>query len=253
MADPQEAQTLTDHLSELRDRLIKSLWVVAATTILAWNISDWILDRLVDPVRKFLPNGKLIFLNPMDMFVGYMKVSLIAGIIIACPILIYHLWKFVSPGLYDHEKKYGAAFIISGSGLFLTGISFAYFLVLPTGLEFLLNFGSSSGQAMITLPEYLSFFLTMILVFGASFELPLVIVILGLFGIVDQKFLREKRRYAVVLLATVAAVITPPDVLSMMMLLGPLWGLYEISIILVGVLGKRRNAATQEQAANAPQ
>ncbi len=248
MATVEESQTLTGHLSELRDRLIHSLYAIAATTILAWNFSDKVMDWMVNPIREFLPNGKLIFLNPMDMFMGHMKISLMAGVILALPILVYQLWKFVSPGLYTHERKYGAVFITAGSGLFLVGAAFAYFLVLPTGLEFLLNFGSSSGQAMITLPDYLSFFLTMILVFGVSFELPLIIVILGLFGIVNQKFLREKRRYAVVLLATVAAVITPPDILSMLMLLVPMWGLYEISIILVGMVGQRRKAADLEAA-----
>jgi sec-independent protein translocase protein TatC len=248
MSRGDDTQTLTDHLAELRDRLIKSLWAVAATTILCWNFSDKILDTIVNPVRDYVPNGKLVFLNPMDMFLSHMKISLLAGVILACPILVYHLWRFVSPGLYDHERKYGAAFILSGTGLFFVGVCFAYFLVLPAALKFLLTFGSSSGQAMITLPEYLSFFLTMIVVFGASFELPLVIVILGLFGIVNQKFLREKRRYAVVLLAVISAVITPPDVLSMMMLLVPMWGLYELSIILVGMIGERRKAAVQEPA-----
>lgn len=246
MSNAEEGQTLTGHLSELRDRLIRSLYAVAVTTVAAWNFSDQIMDLMVNPIRKFLPNGKLIFLNPMDMFMGHMKISLMVGVILALPILVYQVWKFVSPGLYEHERKYGAVFIGSGSGLFLVGAAFAYYLVLPTGLEFLLNFGNSSGQAMITLPDYLSFFLTMILVFGASFELPLIIVILGLFGIVNQKFLREKRRYAVVLLATLAAIITPPDVLSMMMLLVPMWGLYEISIFLVGIVGKRRKAADLE-------
>lgn len=236
----QQGQTLTDHLSELRDRLIRSAWGILIMMVVAWNFADRILEAMIEPVKAYLPNGKLVFLSPTDMFMAHIKIAAMAGIILSCPIWIYQLWKFVSPGLYAHEKKYSVLFIFSGIALFLTGCSFCFFFVLPAALHFLLTFGSSVGQAMITLSEYLSFFVTMILVFGASFEMPLVIVVLGLFGIVDQKFLREKRRYAIVILAIVAAIVTPPDIMSMLMLLVPLWVLYEASILVVGVTGRRK-------------
>jgi sec-independent protein translocase protein TatC len=236
----EQAQTITDHLSELRDRLVKSAWAIAIGAVACWNFADKILEAIAKPVAPYLPNGKLVFLNPTDMFVAHMKLAGLSGMILACPVWLYQLWRFVSPGLYAHERKYSLLFVLSSAFLFLFGCTFCYFLVLPAGLKFLLEFGSNAGQAMITLPEYLSFFVTMILVFGAAFELPMVIVVLGLFGIVDQKFLREKRRYAVVILAVAAAVVTPPDVLSMMMLLVPLWLLYEASILVVGVTGRRK-------------
>ncbi len=247
MAGPiseEQAQTLTDHLTELRDRLVKSAWAIFLGAIVAWNFADKILETMAKPVAPYLPNGKLIFLNPTDMFVIHMKLAGLAGLIISCPIWIYQLWKFVSPGLYSHERKYSLMFVGASVFLFLFGCTFCYFFVLPAGLKFLLEFGSSAGQAMITLPEYMSFFITMILVFGLAFELPMVIIVLGLFGIVDQKFLREKRRYAVVILAVAAAIVTPPDVLSMMMLLVPLWLLYELSIIVVGFTGRRKQAVS---------
>jgi sec-independent protein translocase protein TatC len=237
-------QTIMDHLTELRDRLIKSAWAIAVMSIGAWVFSEQILEAIARPIHDFIPGGKLVFLNPVDMFVAHMKVSMTVGTIASCPIWLYQVWRFVAPGLHQHERKYSLIFIGAGTGLFATGVSFAYFLVLPTGLKFLLNFGGGTvGQPMITLPEYLSFFTTMTLVFGASFELPLVLVVLGAFGLIDQQFLRTKRRYAIVILSILAALITPPDVMSMLMLLIPLIALYEISIILVGMIGRKRAEA----------
>lgn len=239
---PEPGQTLIDHLTELRTRIVYSGYAVLVTTVICWLLADKILLEIVEPVRRFVPDGKLIFLHPVDMFMAHLKVAVVCGIIVACPFWLYQAWKFVAPGLHMHERKYAIGFIAAGTGLFLVGVSFAYFLVIPGALEFLLTFGSSIGRALITLSDYLSFFTLMILVFGASFELPLVIVILGLMGIVDQKFLREKRRYAIVILAAIAAFITPPDALSMLMLLVPLWVLYEISILIVGFLVERRSS-----------
>ncbi len=236
----EQPQSLTDHLTELRYRIIRIAISVLVMTIVAWNFADRILDKIIQPVRAYVPNGKLVFLSPTDMFGTYIKVAVMAGVILSCPFWIFQLWKFISPGLYAHEKKYSALFIGSGVGLFLLGCSFCYFLVLPAALHFLLTFGSGEGQAMITFTEYLSFFMTMILVFGASFEMPLIIVILALFGIVDQTFLRDKRRYALVILAVIAAIVTPPDLASMMMLLVPLYILYEASIFVVGLTGRRK-------------
>lgn len=233
-------QTLTDHLTELRDRLIKSAYAIIFFAIIAWNFADRILLEIIKPAQPYLPNGKLVFLSPTDMFMAHIKITMMAAVILSCPFWLFQLWKFISPGLYSHEKKYSVAFIGSGVFLFLLGCGFCYFMVLPASLKFLLTFGSDIGQAMLTMHEYLSFFVTMILVFGAAFEMPLIIVILGLFGIVDQKFLREKRRYAVVILAIVAGVVAPPDLMSMLMLLVPLLVLYEASIIAVGMTGRRK-------------
>lgn len=238
--DEGGGQTLTDHLSELRDRLIKSAYGILVMMVVAWNFREKVLEYIIHPVQSYVPNGKLIYLSPTDMFMAHIKVTAMLGIILSCPIWLYQLWKFISPGLYAHEKKYSIAFIGSGVALFLLGSGFCYFLVLPAALKFLLEFGSDVGQAMLTLSEYLSFFVTMILVFGAAFEMPLIIVLLGLFGIVDQNFLREKRRYAVVILAIAAAIVTPPDLLSMLLLLVPLCVLYEISILVVGIVGRRK-------------
>ena len=242
-SDNERFQTLTDHLAELRDRLIKSAYAVTATSILCWNFSEQLLELIERPIKDFIPGGKLVYLNPTDAFMAHVKIAVTAGVVLACPIWLYQVWRFVAPGLYSRERRYTAVFISSGTGLFAVGVCFAYFLVLPTGLKFLLQFGSASSAPMITLPEYLSFFNTMILVFGAAFELPLVLTILGVIGLIDQKFLRDKRRYAIVILSILSAIITPPDVMSMLMLLVPMMGLYEISILLVGLVGRKKAEA----------
>jgi len=236
----EDNQTLVDHLTELRDRLVKSAWAIAITTALCFFFSEQLFNIVRHPIIAHLPEGGLVFTNPMDKFMAHMKLSMVAGVIMACPAWIYHAWMFIAPGLYAHEKKYSLTFVFAGILLFLTGVSFAYFLVLPSAFEFLFSFGGSVDKPLITISEYMSFFATMTLVFGASFELPLILVALGVLGIVSSSTLREKRRYAIVGLATIAAVITPPDVLSMMMLLVPLAALYEISILVVRVVERKR-------------
>lgn len=246
MKDTREDNlTLVDHLTELRDRLIKAAWAVAFTTAICFYFSEDIFNLVRHPIQGHLPEGGLVFTNPMDKFIAHMKLSVVAGVVLACPAWLYHVWMFVAPGLYAHEKKYSLAFVTAGITLFLSGVAFAYFLVLPSAFQFLFNFGGSVDKPLITISEYMSFFATMILVFGASFELPLILVALGALGIVSSDTLREKRRYAIVALATIAAVITPPDVLSMMMLLVPLSALYEISILIVRVVERRRTRALQ--------
>jgi sec-independent protein translocase protein TatC len=236
----QQLQTLTDHLVELRDRLIKSAWAVALFAIICFTFSEHLFDFIRAPIAQHLAGGGLIFTNPMDKFVAHIKVSLMCGVILACPVWIYQAWRFIAPGLYANEKKYSTLFIAAGTGLFATGVMFAYFLVLPTAFHYLLTFGGTVDKPMITINEYLSFFTTMILVFGGAFELPLVIVVLGAIGLVSAQSLRAKRRFAIVALAIFAAVITPPDALSMLLLLVPLVGLYEISILLVAMVDKKR-------------
>ncbi|MGE0633055.1 MAG: twin-arginine translocase subunit TatC, partial [Pseudobdellovibrionaceae bacterium] len=151
------AMSLVDHLTELRKRLLYSIYAVAATSILAYNYSDKIFDIVRKPIAPFLHGQGLVFTGVMDKFVAYLKVTLVAGIILACPFLIYQLWKFIAPGLYSKERKYTLGFIFTGSILFLAGVAFAYFAVYPIAFEFLLTFGGNEDTPMITINEYLSF------------------------------------------------------------------------------------------------
>lgn len=235
----QDDFTLVEHLTELRDRLIRSIIAVVAFAILAWNFSDFFFSIVRRPILPYLPNNGLIFTAPMDKFMAHLKVSIMVGIIMACPVWIYQFWMFVAPGLYKNEKKYGIYFIFFGTLLFLIGVTFVYFVVYPLAFDFLLNFGGETDTAMITINDYLSFFMTTTLVFGLAFELPLILTILGMMGIVSKPLLIALRRYAIILMCVLSAVITPPDVMSMVLLVLPLCGLYELSIILVGWLGHK--------------
>lgn len=245
MESPKEIlateQTLMDHLVELRSRLMKSLVFVFIATIGAYNFSTEIFDFIRMPILPYLPESGLVFTGPTDKFVAHLKVSFFTGVIFSCPFWLFQAWKFIAPGLYTNEKRYSAAFIGVGSILFLLGIVFAYFVVFPIAFEFLLGFGGETDRPMITIDQYLSFFLFSSLMFGVAFELPLIIVILGMLGVVSSKFLREKRRFAIVGLAVFAAILTPPDVLSMSLMLGPMVIMYEISAWIVALFEKKRD------------
>lgn len=243
-ATEQDSYTLVEHLSELRTRIVYSLYAIIIFTCGAWYFSEQIFDFVRQPITEYLPGKGLVFTAPTDKFMAHLKVSVLAGLIAACPVWIYQVWKFVAPGLYAKEKKFGRYFMFFGSVLFLTGVSFAYFLVLPAAFKVLLSFGGTVDQPMITINDYLSFFLMTVLVFGAAFEMPLVIVLLGMMGIVSSRGLSRMRRYAIVAIAVVSAVFTPPDAISMMLLAVPLVCLYEISILVLRVLEPKENKLT---------
>lgn len=240
-APEQDNYTLVEHLSELRTRIVYSLYAIVIFTIVAWNFSEVIMDFVREPIVGFLPSKGLVFTAPTDLFMAHLKVSILAGLVVSCPVWIYQVWRFVEPGLYNKEKKYGKYFIFFGSLLFIAGVSFAYFLVLPAAFKVLLSFGGTVDVPMITIDDYMSFFFMTILVFGAAFEMPLVLVILGLMGIVSSRGLRSMRRYAIVAIAVVAGIFTPPDAISMMLLGIPLVLLYEVSIIILSVLEPKEN------------
>lgn len=237
----QPGQTLVDHLTELRTRLIYSAYAILAGFGLCWAFSEKLFDIIRRPIQPYLENshGGLIYTAPMDKFVAHLKVSFLAAVIISSPFWLYQVWKFIAPGLYAKEKKYAAGFIGFGTILFCAGVAFVYFFVFPMAFHFLMTFGGSTDQAMITIEAYLSFFTTTTLVFGLAFEMPLILLILGMMGIINAKFLSDKRRYAIVAMAALSAVITPPDALSMIMMLIPLCLLYELSIWLVRWFAKK--------------
>lgn len=247
MSDSNQESTqlsLVDHLAELRFRLIRSIYGLILTTAVSYNYSDQIFAVVRKPIEKYLTSGGLIFTHPIDKFMAHLKLSIVCGLILSCPIWLYHVWKFVSPGLYSNEKKYMGAFILSGTSLFLMGVGFAYFIALPMAFEFLMTFGGSVDKPMISIGEYLGFFSQVCLMFGAAFELPVILVILGLMGIVNKSFLSQNRRYAILAIAIVAAIITPPDLFSMLMMLIPMTLLYELSVLIIGLIEKKREVSS---------
>ena len=231
--------TLISHLSELRKRLTRSLIYVFIGFLVSWYFSELIFDFIRAPIIPYLDTGGLVFTAPMDKFTAHIKVCIVSSIIFTCPFWLHQVWLFIAPGLYDKERKYGLGFIASGSVLFLTGVSFVYYVVYPMAFKFLMLFGGDTDKPMITISAYLSFFTTTTLVFGFAFEMPLILTILSIMGLVNSEFLIKYRRYAIVILAALSAMFTPPDVVSMFLMMGPMILLYEISIGMVKIFGRK--------------
>jgi sec-independent protein translocase protein TatC len=223
-----------EHLEELRQRLIRSvLSIIIGFGIcfyFADNIYGYLAKPLTDTLRALHMSDKLVFTNPIDPFNLYIKLAAMAGLFVASPYVLWQLWLFVSPGLYRHEKRYVWPFVLLTSSLFVCGGLFAYKLAFPPALRFLLEFGHRF-QPMVTINEYFSIAMTIIVGVGLVFELPVIILVLSMFGIVTPKFLLRQLRYAVLVTAVAAAIIAPtPDMATLFILWIPMVGLYVLSI-----------------------
>ncbi len=230
-----------DHLEELRRRIIWALVALAICAVLGFFVVTEldVIGILERPFQKVMPGQNLLFTSPTTPVVVTFKLAFVVGFIMALPVIAFQAWSFFSPALYEHEKRLVIPAIGVGFVLFLAGIAMAYFFVLPLGLKFLLGFQAESLEPIITIDEYLKFATRLILAFGIIFEMPVVLVLLGLLGIVTPEGLRKHRRHAIVILAVSAAVLTPADVGTMFMLFTPMILLYEVSIWLVRLVVKR--------------
>ncbi len=236
MAARKEEDSLIGHLRELRNRVLYVVFALGIGFVLCWFYKENIFDLIRGPIEPYLEksgSGGLIYTGVTDKFFSYVKVAFFAAIVVTCPVWIFQIWRFIAPGLYQNEKKWGGVFVISGIILFIAGLLFVYHVVYPTAFHFLFNFGSEKDKAFISIREYLKFFTLTSVVFGAAFELPLALSILGAMGVITPQWLRKNRGYALVLLTTLCAFITPPDALSLLLLMTPLWLLYELSIFSV--------------------
>lgn len=232
--------SLIEHLGELRVRLTRSAYAIFAGMLVCWGFSERVFDFLRLPIQQYLPEGGLVFTAPMDKFMAHIKISFVMGLMLAAPFWLYQVWSFIAPALYRREKRIATGFIVFGTIQFLMGLAFCYFVVLPMAFHFLMTFGGATDKPMITIDHYLGFVTQTSIVFGLCFQMPVVISFLGMLGIVSSRFLKEKRRFAVVGIAAVSAVAAPPDALSMILLLVPMWLLYEVSIVVVSFFEKRR-------------
>ena len=221
----------TVHLEELRQRLFICLIAIALGAAISFFFSKKLFYFLAKPLVKLLPPDQpMIFTALTEAFFTYFKVSLLFGFIFASPIVFYQLWKFVAPGLYEHEKKFVIPFVISSTFFFLLGCVFAYYVVFPFGFKFFLGFSTDYLKLLPKMNEYFSLSLKLLFAFGLIFELPVFTFFLAKMGIIDKETLASKRRYAIVLSFIIAAILTPPDVGTQLLMAGPLILLYEISI-----------------------
>ena len=223
--------SLTEHLIELRSRIIKILLFLALGFIASYFFSEQILSLISQPIKPYLTatKGYLIFISPFEKFFSYLRVSLFSGLVLSCPFWFYQIWKFISPGLHEKEKRWSLLFVSSSVFLFLSGIVFVYFIVYPFSFHFLLHFGGDE-IAYISLKPYLSFFLRTAFIFGLVFEMPLVLFTLLRLKILTTAQLKKARPYVIILIALLSALITPPDIFSMLFMMLPLYLLFELSI-----------------------
>lgn len=237
MNTPSEKEmSFLDHLEELRRRILRSIVAIIIGAIAAYFISAWLVDVVTQP----LLDVGVYFKAPAEAFLTHIKISLFAGAILAVPVILYNIWMFIGPGLLKSEVRIVIPIVISSTLFFLLGGSFCFFYVIPLAVRFLLGFATDTMQPMIMIGDYISFAGALVLAFGIVFELPVASFILGRMGVINSKLLGKGRRYAVIGILVLAAFLTPPDLISQMLLAGPLYLLYELSIIIVWMTDKKR-------------
>ncbi|MFZ2971410.1 MAG: twin-arginine translocase subunit TatC [Ferribacterium limneticum] len=233
------------HLIELRDRLVKACIAVGLMfgLLAFWPGPGALYDLLAAPLVSTLPQGAtMIATNVISPFMVPLKITLLAGFLLALPVVLYQVWAFVAPGLYSHEKKLILPLVVSSTLLFALGVAFCYFFVFGQVFKFIQGFAPKSITAAPDIEAYLGFVMTMFIAFGAAFEVPVVVVVLARMGIVTVEKLREFRGYFIVLAFIIAAVITPPDIVSQLALAIPMCLLYELGIMSAGLFIKHTQA-----------
>lgn len=241
--------TFISHLIELRSRLVKAAVAVLAVfgILLLWPGSAAIYDFLAHPMIASLPPGsRMIATGVITPFVIPMKITLLAAFVIALPWVLYQLWAFVAPGLYAHEKKLVAPLVISSSLLFITGIGFCYFLVFGKVFRFINEFAPKSISVAPDIENYVDFVMTMCLAFGVTFEVPVIVVVLVRMGLVSVEKLKSVRSYVIVGAFVMAAIVTPPDIMSQLFLAIPLCLLYEVGVLVAPVFVRVTRASEEK-------
>jgi len=254
MDEPKVSQSsFVEHLTELRSRLVKSIIYLLIFFLISYFFAENIYSFLVSPYAEAVKddgvNRRMIFTALHETFITYLKVAFFAAMFVASPIILTQIWKFVAPGLYKNEKKALLPYLIATPTLFLFGGMLVYYLIMPLAIKFFLTFETSANitnlpiQLEAKVNEYLSLIMRLIFAFGISFQLPVLLSLLARVGFIDSKYLRERRKYVVVIIFAVAAVLTPPDPITQIGLGIPLLILYELSILSVKLIEKKKNNA----------
>lgn len=244
-----EKLPLTAHLEELRKRLVHVLIALAVGFALCYSFKEWLFSFITRPLVEVLPkNSFMIFTSLPEAFFTYMKVAFFASLILTSPYILYEIWKFISPGLYPKEKKYVFPFVFFSTLLFAGGVLFGYFIALPPAFKFFVSFSSDILKPMVSMREYLTLALKFLLAFGLCFEMPVFVFFLAKVGVVNARMLSKKRRYAILVIFIVAALLTPsPDAVSQILMALPLMVLYEISILVARLAVRKRRKAEKDK------
>ena len=240
-----------DHLEELRWRLIWSLLALTIAFVVGFVLVDQldVMGLLMRPIAPRLAGGKLYFTSPIEPFMITLKLAFFVGLVLASPVIIWQLWRFLSPALYEKERRVVLPVSLAAVALFLAGVAMAYFLILPTAIRVLFGFQSQSLQPIVTAKEYFGFAAQVVIAFGAIFELPLVLLMLVYLRVITAGFLSRNRRFAIAGNAFLSMLLAPPDLISMTLMMVPVQLLYEITVVIARVMERRR--ARAEAAAEA--
>jgi len=238
-----QQENFVSHLVELRDRLLRAVvgFLIVFVALMAYPGAAYIFDLLALPIQSALPEGtKMIATGVITPFMVPVKLTAMVAFVISLPILLYQAWAFIAPGLYQHEKKMALPIIFSSTVLFLVGIAFCHFIVFGKVFAFINEFAPQSITPAPDIEAYMSFVLTMFMAFGMTFEVPIVVVVLVYLGVVTVEKLVEIRGYVIVAAFVIAAIVTPPDVMSQLFLAIPICILYEVGILFAKIIGKQR-------------
>lgn len=239
-----EEAPLAGHLAELRRRVMIGLLAVGAGFAVAYGFKEEVFAFLTAPLFAVYGNNQMVFTAVHELFFTYLKLSFLCGVFVGLPVLINQVWRFIAPGLYKEERTLVSPFLVLSPFLFYMGGVFSYYVVMPLALEFFFSFANSSVMALPSVKEYLSFFVKLTFGFGIAFQLPVLVMVLAIAGLVNVEKLRWFRRYCWVLIVVLSALLTPPDPLSQLLLAVPMAFLYEVSILLVSL--RRKNDAPSE-------
>lgn len=245
-ANPDDnTMPLVAHLIELRNRLLKAILAILVVFLALYPFANTLYAWLSGPLRAYLPEGSsMIATDVAAPFFAPLKLTLVLGVFLAMPVVLYQIWRFMAPGLYRHEKKLAFPLLASSVILFYLGALFAYFAVFPLVFGFFTSVGPAEVTVMTDMSSYLNFVLKLLFAFGIAFEIPVAIMLLILSGATDVASLREKRPYVVVGCFVVGMLMTPPDIISQTMLAAPMWLLYEMGILFGAMVERRREDET---------
>ncbi|MDD9951173.1 MAG: twin-arginine translocase subunit TatC [Zetaproteobacteria bacterium] len=240
-----KVMSLTDHLAELRTRIVRSGIAILGMFFACLIFSSQILIFLRAPLDHVLAGAtsSLHFTGPLDVFLVNIKVSMLSGIVLSSPVWLWQFWSFFEPALYPRERKLILPFALTSLLLFLAGVCFCYFAILPLALDFLIELGKEVSTPMITITDYISVLSMMIFGFGLVFEAPLVLIMLGLLGLVDPNSLAKSRRFVIIGILFIAAIMTPPDPLSQLGMAIPMYMMFEISIVIMRIMLRNSKAS----------